>query len=268
MEEKWRQWFRENAPEEIVQEMEESIAWAAQWRDDHIVELEKRSERYQQWINDLQSGMYINCVYCGHRYGPREETPVNMSRVLKEHIEQCPEHPLSAMKRRAEELEADRQEAIDMLQMAYRKHVQNDPRIGWNELGESVGDTLSNLMGVDEFCKWQENTALAVALREDPPPAEEPLICDGCGQAGNECLCGGDKEGVAMKCKKCGCTHGTACPGGCSWVDADKCSACFCDCGEELRTEQEKTERCCSECKHSALIDKQEFKQGTEGEGR
>jgi len=22
------------------------------------------------WVNDLQSDMYVNCVYCGHRYGP------------------------------------------------------------------------------------------------------------------------------------------------------------------------------------------------------
>lgn len=51
--------------------------------------------RLQQWVNDLQSDMFINCVYCGHRYGPREDTPVAMADVLKAHIEKCPEHPLS-----------------------------------------------------------------------------------------------------------------------------------------------------------------------------
>ena len=55
-------------------------------------------EDLQQWVSDCQSGMYINCVYCGHRYGPREETPVAMADVLKEHCEQCPKHPLSAAK--------------------------------------------------------------------------------------------------------------------------------------------------------------------------
>ena len=30
---------------------------------------------FEQWVADLQSGLYINCVYCGHRYGPRETTP-------------------------------------------------------------------------------------------------------------------------------------------------------------------------------------------------
>ncbi len=52
-------------------------------------------EAAQQWVADLQSGMYVNCVYCGHRYGPNETTPVTMADVLKEHIEQCPSHPLS-----------------------------------------------------------------------------------------------------------------------------------------------------------------------------
>jgi len=28
------------------------------------------------------------------------------------------------------------------------------------------------------------------------------------------------------RCRKCGCTDMHACPGGCSWVDADLCSAC------------------------------------------
>jgi len=68
-------------------------------------EQEKEIERYQNWVNDLQSGMYINCVYCGHQYGPREDTPVSMSQVLKEHIEQCPEHPLSTAKQRIIDLE-------------------------------------------------------------------------------------------------------------------------------------------------------------------
>lgn len=54
--------------------------------------------RLKQWVNDLQSGMYVNCVYCGHRYGPEGEVPVNMAEVLKQHIEQCPEHPMSKLK--------------------------------------------------------------------------------------------------------------------------------------------------------------------------
>jgi len=63
-------------------------------------------DRLQQWVNDLQGGMYINCVYCGHRYGPKDETPVAMADVLKEHIEQCPEHPCSKLKAENESLRA------------------------------------------------------------------------------------------------------------------------------------------------------------------
>jgi hypothetical protein len=52
----------------------------------------------QKWVRDLQSGMYVNCVYCGHRYGPGETTPVSMADALKAHIEKCPEHPMSKMR--------------------------------------------------------------------------------------------------------------------------------------------------------------------------
>jgi DNA-directed RNA polymerase subunit RPC12/RpoP len=70
--------------------------------------------RMQEWVNDLQSGMYINCVYCGHRYGPSDEVPASMAEVLKEHIERCPKHPMSALKRELEEA----QERIDDLELA------------------------------------------------------------------------------------------------------------------------------------------------------
>src|SRR3990167_8842067 len=56
------------------------------------------------WVADLQSGMWVNCIYCGHRYGPGETTPVSMADALKAHIEQCPKHPMSAL--RAELAEA------------------------------------------------------------------------------------------------------------------------------------------------------------------
>lgn len=54
--------------------------------------------RLKGWLADLQSGMYVNCVYCGHRYGPGETTPVAMADALKAHIMKCPEHPASAMR--------------------------------------------------------------------------------------------------------------------------------------------------------------------------
>lgn len=62
--------------------------------DQNVSEL----ERLQLWVDDLQSGMYINCVYCGYRYGPADEVPATMADALKQHIEQCPKHPMSALK--------------------------------------------------------------------------------------------------------------------------------------------------------------------------
>lgn len=46
----------------------------------------------KQWVSDLQSGMYVNCVYCGYRYGPHtEDVP---REVLAQHIKVCAEHPV------------------------------------------------------------------------------------------------------------------------------------------------------------------------------
>ena len=72
-------------------------------------------ERYQHWVNDLQSGMYVNCVYCGHRYGPEDEVPASMADVLKEHIEHCPEHPMSKLRTELEQVKAERDAAVEAL---------------------------------------------------------------------------------------------------------------------------------------------------------
>lgn len=65
---------------------------------DELGRFQEELEKARVWINDLQSGMYVNCVYCGHRYGPGETTPVTMADALKAHVEQCPQHPMSALK--------------------------------------------------------------------------------------------------------------------------------------------------------------------------
>jgi len=59
-------------------------------------------KRQKGWIDDLQSGMYINCVYCGHRYGPDDEVPASMADILKEHVANCPKHPMSQLKKALE----------------------------------------------------------------------------------------------------------------------------------------------------------------------
>ena len=66
--------------------------------------LRRDNASLKQWVNDLQSGMYINCVYCGHRYGPKKNTPVSMADVLKAHVEQCPRHPMFALKQENQRL--------------------------------------------------------------------------------------------------------------------------------------------------------------------
>jgi len=58
----------------------------------------KEIERLNKWVNDLQSKMYINCVYCGHRYGPEDSVDASMQQVLFDHIAKCPKHPLSKCK--------------------------------------------------------------------------------------------------------------------------------------------------------------------------
>ena len=70
--------------------------------------LRAENARLQQWVNDLQSGMYVNCVYCGHQYGPRQRTPISMADVLKKHVESCPKHPMSALKAELTAMTIDR----------------------------------------------------------------------------------------------------------------------------------------------------------------
>ena len=96
-------WFRDPASAEIFTTEESARRWARE-HGGALCELIPRSEldearreveRLSTWVNDLQSGMYVNCVYCGHRYGPQKDTPVTMADTLKAHIETCPKHPLS-----------------------------------------------------------------------------------------------------------------------------------------------------------------------------
>ena len=71
-------------------------------------EMRAENKRLEAWIDDLQSEMYINCVYCGHRYGPNKgDHLVTMRKTLEKHIEECPKHPLSMARNRIMELEAE-----------------------------------------------------------------------------------------------------------------------------------------------------------------
>lgn len=94
-------------------EYERLTAERDEWADRHSLEVNRATNviaenvrltdevaRLRACVSDLQSGLYVNCVYCGHRYGPGETTPVSMADALKAHVEQCPEHPMSALKAR------------------------------------------------------------------------------------------------------------------------------------------------------------------------
>lgn len=65
---------------------------------------EAKIERLETWIKDLLGDKTVNCVYCGHAYGPDPGTPVAMAEVLERHIEACPDHPLAKLRARLPEL--------------------------------------------------------------------------------------------------------------------------------------------------------------------
>lgn len=58
---------------------------------------QQRIADLEKWIADLKSGCYVNCVYCGYRYGDKSDTPVAYADVLKQHIAACPGHPMSEL---------------------------------------------------------------------------------------------------------------------------------------------------------------------------
>ena len=89
---------------------ERSLALDFDWLISRVKELEADNQRLDKWVGDLQSGMYINCVYCGHQY-PRG-TPGVMQEILYEHIRKCQKHPL----RKAEAKLAEEREKVKRLE--------------------------------------------------------------------------------------------------------------------------------------------------------
>lgn len=88
---------------------------------EEVVSLNAEIKRLTQWVHDCQSGMWINCVYCGHRYGPEDEVQATMQETLYEHIASCPKHPLSkanaALKAIADAWEPDGNRGMTRLEM-------------------------------------------------------------------------------------------------------------------------------------------------------
>jgi hypothetical protein len=48
---------------------------------------------------------------------------------------------------------------LNACKKAYRKHVMDDPDIGWTEVGNELGEALAEVMGDVEFNRWSEKTA-------------------------------------------------------------------------------------------------------------
>ena len=44
--------------------------------------------------------------------------------------------------------------SLRTLKLCYKKHVVNDPDIGWDELSSELGNALAEIMGDKEFCEW------------------------------------------------------------------------------------------------------------------
>jgi len=89
----------------------------------------EKIESLKKWINDLQSGMYVNCVYCGYCYGSKINTPVSMADILKEHIEKCPEHPMYQLKLTNEEFDKRHKELIQEIETLDNFIIENYPLV-------------------------------------------------------------------------------------------------------------------------------------------
>ena len=124
---------KDNQEIDVVLQANEGLRSMQKASFDEIVKL-------RQWVSDLQSGMYVNCVYCGHRYGPNDgTTPVSMADALKEHIEHCPKHPMSALKAENEELKKKVEDLRSVVsggarQCVYCGHLFSEIEIKYSKL--------------------------------------------------------------------------------------------------------------------------------------
>lgn len=124
----------------------------------------------RQWVNDLQSGMYINCAYCGHRYGPkfasqemRDRTEPIVSAALTKHIEQCPKHPMSALKAENAELKL----RIAKLESGINATVDPSKRKALLEIAKRIAPTIAQAQ-TDGTCTSDDIFRYLREMGEDP----------------------------------------------------------------------------------------------------
>lgn len=136
---------------------------AQQIAQDHnrISNLEAEVRRHKAWVDDLQKGLYVNCVYCGHRYGPNPGTPVAMAEVLKTHILQCPEHPMYALKARCNRIE-------DLLAlwviMLWQERSIDKPVLDWAYARLGLAGAIE--MPTWEECRYKSQAAVREILSQ------------------------------------------------------------------------------------------------------
>ena len=170
-----------------------------------LAALRADNEEMAQWVRDLQSGMYVNCVYCGHRYGPGETTPVSMADALKAHVEQCPKHPMSALRadnaRKAKALEhaASYMVTARMDRPVYEK---GDDSMLRGEL-EGHWQTEDWLIGLRELAEECAAIARESAL-STPAPAGAEESCLGCKGGSVSHTCGREPDADRMQAQAAG----------------------------------------------------------------
>jgi polyhydroxyalkanoate synthesis regulator phasin len=169
---------------------------AAPILQERIGELEQQVERLELHVNDLQSGMYINCVYCGHRYGPADSHAATvkdgkpMAEALREHISVCPEHPLSHATQQVERLEREVSRARAAL---FNKETEINELSVW--LCDKYGDeNVPDTGDLCEIARWLSNdgddkdelrTRAETAERQLAEVREEvETVCDAYGDKG------------------------------------------------------------------------------------
>ena len=69
-----------------------------------LAKLREDNKVLRKWVDDLQSGMFINCVYCGFSYGANTESALPAAEILKQHVENCPKHPMFKLKKKYDAL--------------------------------------------------------------------------------------------------------------------------------------------------------------------
>jgi hypothetical protein len=147
--------------------------------NNHVACLEQDRDELEIWVEDLQSEKYVNCVYCGHRYGPAlcekcdgsgmekirpdhmpdeictwcngtgRGAPVAMADMLTAHVERCPKHPLALMRKALDEVGLMAKNAVE------RKNI--NPITALEEIAFRSRKFVSPGVCVVEPCGWLEN---------------------------------------------------------------------------------------------------------------